>query len=277
MESSSISAFTYAFPTTASFKVYSAGNLATVGVLIQNWHDVQSAYNNQLVPFVNSALVELKGGSSDVVYYVNVNSGGTAGNLGLSPITALSSINSAVANLQPLLNYTAVIQIATGTYAETVLVEGFYGKGKIVLQGHSALTAAKDVQISHLRWYSNQIKLSALGIMVYGNTYTVGIDIRNCAYADIKYYYIGDKAGSRWSWGVRALNSNLGISYGKINSATKAINAEDGSIVRSYSNSGVNVDFAYGADGSIIFTTLVTPTYDLASSLNSFGGQVFSE
>lgn len=77
---------------------------------------------------------------SNLTYYINVASGNDA-NDGLSSGTALKTITAAINKLPPRINHIVTINVATGTYNETVTIAGFIGSGEIdIMAGASAST-----------------------------------------------------------------------------------------------------------------------------------------
>lgn len=86
----------------------------------------------------HSSYVPLKT-TADLTYYVDTTNGNDS-NDGLTAGTALKTIMAAINKIPQVVNHTVTINVAIGTYNETVILAGFSGHGKIDLYGGSHTT-----------------------------------------------------------------------------------------------------------------------------------------
>ena len=90
-------------------------------------------YNiNSITPKMTTAAIN---------YFVNVTSGSDSNN-GLSAGAAFQSLQTAINKLPQVINDTVTIQCATGTYSENLSIQGFMGKGLLLVYGGSSYANA---------------------------------------------------------------------------------------------------------------------------------------
>lgn len=84
--------------------------------------------------------------TADVTYYVRTD--GSDSNNGLSNTAggAFKTIGKAVSMLPQIINHEVTINVAAGTYAETVSLFGFSGKGVLYLNGDTSVSTSRQIQ-----------------------------------------------------------------------------------------------------------------------------------
>jgi pectin methylesterase-like acyl-CoA thioesterase len=96
---------------------------------------------DQMLAFHNTHLADLTAHATtaNITYYIRTD--GSDSNTGLinSAAGAFLTIQHAIDVLPQTINHTVIINVAAGTYAETVTISGFIGKGTIGLYGPDLL------------------------------------------------------------------------------------------------------------------------------------------
>lgn len=82
--------------------------------------------------------------TADMTLYVNTATGND-NNDGLTSGTALKTITAAIGKIPQIVNHTVTINVADGTYNENIVLNGFFGKGVITLNGNT--TTPTNVKI----------------------------------------------------------------------------------------------------------------------------------
>lgn len=134
--------------TTDEERVYIGGNngniplpnAADLSDVAHKTGTMQTNLNADMVDGIQGSQIPLKT-TANLTYYVNTSTGLDT-NDGLTSETALKTIMSAVNKLPQTINHNIIINVAAGTYNETVTFYGFNGKGFIALIGGSNTTDA---------------------------------------------------------------------------------------------------------------------------------------
>jgi hypothetical protein len=119
-----------------------------------------------------------------LTYYVNTTLGND-NNLGLAVgAGAFKTIGKAVSMIPQIINHTISINVADGTYAETVSLSGFVGSGYIYLTGNSGTPANVIVNIINVTHVTcglsiNGFRLSTTTVNAMTITTSIGIVIAN--------------------------------------------------------------------------------------------------
>lgn len=121
--------------------------------------------------------------AADLTYYVNAATGND-GNDGLTAGTALANIQAAVNKLPQTINNTVTVNVAAGTYAETVAVKGFIGKGYISFVGGASLAAAANYLV-------NKWDIAYCMASIYISGFKAAADGTGDNYAGNRCFYLG--------------------------------------------------------------------------------------
>ncbi|CAH1205595.1 hypothetical protein PAECIP111893_02376 [Paenibacillus plantiphilus] len=81
--------------------------------------------------------------TANITYYVATTGSDT--NDGLSVGSPLKNIQTAINKLPQIINHTIIINVAAGTYPETISLNGFMGQGQIIINGATSLAATHNV------------------------------------------------------------------------------------------------------------------------------------
>lgn len=169
---------------------------------------------------------------SDITYYVNASTGKDS-NDGLTSGNAFKNIQHVINILPKRIDHTVIINIASGTYPETVIINGFIGGATIILQGDSNASTSRTVD----KIYASQNKCA---INVIGLNLTTTSS--SCIYSGVNSYFwisncnlVGSSANGIEINGGYAYIQDSVIS----NKTNFAILAENGANVVSCSNSGL--------------------------------------
>lgn len=98
--------------------------------------------------------------TANITLYVDTATGSDSNN-GLTAGTAFKTISKALNVIPQIVNHTVTINVAAGTYNETVTPKGFSGSGTINLIGDNVLSTTRS--ILNLYAVSNSIKITATG------------------------------------------------------------------------------------------------------------------
>lgn len=176
------------------------------------------------------------------------------------------TISKALSTIPKNLNgNTITLSIATGTYAEDVIVKDFCG-GLITLSGSSPVT------LNSLTIVNCLVKANYLNIVTTGS---IGLQATDGAI----FLTTGDLTANGTSYGVSATGcSNVLISgAATVTNALTAVNASNKSGIYVSSISGSNVDTVFNAsNGSQIAYGSSTVSFTDALAVTSTGGRIFS-
>lgn len=204
--------------------------------------------------------------TADITYYVSTTGNDT--NDGLTSGTAFRTIQHAIDILPQVINHTATIYTASGTYNENVSIVGFSGKGIISLIGDTIVSSTRIVNSFSIK--NNPCPISIQGFKAI-TTSAVAVLIDTCARVSISYFNIIDTTTS-----YDGINYNVSLGYvlnSTISNRRYAINAPACSTVFSSTNSGTgNVVGLYSANASTIGKYSTQPAGTTAET--SVGGGV---
>lgn len=113
--------------------------------------------------------------TTTLTFYVNASTGNDE-NDGLSAGNALKTIMAAINRIPQIINHTVIVNVANGTYAETVTITGFFGKGALTVQGNT--TTPTNVNVVAGRF--TNIHLSFLFQGFNATTTAAGFVFTNC-------------------------------------------------------------------------------------------------
>jgi len=121
---------------------------------------------------------------SNITYYVDdILGSDTNTGLAAGAGTALKTIQAAINKLPQIVNTVVTVNVAAGTYAETVTVYGFTGKGSITLQGGTNLTTASNYLVNRI-----MVRFNNIGIFING--FKANIDQANGTFTCTDNYQV---------------------------------------------------------------------------------------
>jgi len=87
--------------------------------------------------------------TADLTLYVDAALGDDANN-GLSALSALKTLQTAINKIPQIINHTVMVNVAVGTYAESVLITGFTGKGNFAVIGAADTANAANYKVNKI-------------------------------------------------------------------------------------------------------------------------------
>lgn len=160
-----------------------------------SWANIKAtlkAYFDGLYPTMTNA---------NITYYVATT--GSNSNDGLSAGSPFLTISYAISKIPKNVRHSININVASGTYNETVVINGHFGSGTINLYGGADLASAPNFKITAFYGYNNNCYVSVTGfeaITTTDNAFYVGVSfstrLNYCissstalSYAGIRSYY----------------------------------------------------------------------------------------
>jgi len=102
--------------------------------------------------------------TADITYYVDATLGNDANDgLAAGAGHALQTIQAAINKIPQVVNHTVTINVAAGTYAETVTIAGFTGKGTLIINGGNSLATAVNYLVNKIFCNCNAINMQISG------------------------------------------------------------------------------------------------------------------
>jgi hypothetical protein len=145
---------------------------------------------------------------------------------------ALKTIQAAINKLPQIINHAVTINVAAGTYNETVTVSGFYGGPSIFING--AAGVADTHVVRRFFFKNNHIPIVLIGFKLTETT-DVNVQITSCEYVNVISCRCIDLA----SWtAIAVLASNAKIDSCNLSNKSVAISSELLSRVLSLNNTG---------------------------------------
>jgi len=165
ISAAAVSTVSLTYASGGAWSVFNSTNLATAANLQANWTDIASQLNNNYMPLLNSAVSEVTAlkSASTITYYANPASGSDT-NSGTSAGAAFASIQTAINKLPQTINHVATINMATGSYGETVTISGFNGAGYIQILGGTLVASADSYNISNMIINYNSVYVLVVGV-----------------------------------------------------------------------------------------------------------------
>ncbi|MEK4353388.1 hypothetical protein MKX41_21395 [Paenibacillus sp. FSL R5-0475] len=157
----------------------------TLNVLKEKLFGVNAAGQlNLTVPGEGEYIVPLAT-SADITYYVRTDGNDSNNGLANTAAGAFKTIGKAISSIPSVVNHAVYINIASGTYAETLNMGGFSGAGKIYINnGISALSTSYNIQ--SLRIINCGVVVSISGLNAQTTT-TNAFMVENCL--TVEFYY----------------------------------------------------------------------------------------
>jgi hypothetical protein len=119
-----------------------------------NWVDNVTPLNAQKLNNIEDGISENKSSLSakptqttaDIVYYVDTANGNDSNNgLAVGAGNAFKTIAKAISMLPQIINHTVTINCASGYYNETLLLQGFNGKGSLTINGDNIQSTTRQL------------------------------------------------------------------------------------------------------------------------------------
>lgn len=230
--------------------------------------------NNGNVPLPNAAdLLELENNKANlattpqvtvanITYYVNTTTGLDT-NDGLTNGTAFKTITKAINKIPLIVNHTTTINVASGTYSETIYFNGFVGKGKIAINGGISYGDSANYIVNQIVVVNTFIPIIATGFQATISTnYASGFDGQNCQ------YFIVDKCSciaNGTSTNARGASAKRGayvlVCNSQFSNRAYAEYTEDSGRLQSSNNTGTSNAHVLGAySGGEIYKAGTQPT-----------------
>lgn len=183
-----------------------------------------------------TALIQALNGSlgpaqtvSNVTLYVAPT--GNNSNDGLTPGTALKTIQVAINTVPQVVNHSVVINIAAGTYSEGIQLTGYYGKGSIELVGNTTMA---NVNVTSVLLQRNGCNVKVSGLNVTTTTGTA-ITVEVCQWAHLNANFVTSSGAFE---GIRTVGSFVYAAGNTISNRSIAVLADFMSAVSSTNNTG---------------------------------------
>jgi hypothetical protein len=197
--------------------------------------------------------IMMRASNGDITYFVrpdgNDNNNGLANTAG----GAFKTIQKAISMLPQVLNHTATINVAAGTYAEDVFVSGFVGNGILILQGDSVASSTR--KINKLAAFRNTVTLQVIGFeatTTADNAFSFG----SCL--DVRFNYNKAVGVTGTYAGVYGYASRINVLQSELSNKISAIKAVAMSHIYSQNNTGNGNTYALDADSVSVIGTFVT-------------------
>ena len=228
--------------------------------------------NTGNIPLPNAADLSerVKQTTKDITYYVSTT--GNDSNDGLTSGTTFKTIAKAISMLPQVINHTVNINIASGTYNETVNINGFFGQGSINVNGGTTNVNAVNYIVNQLLIKNCTCNVTIKGVTA-NTTSSFGFGLYNNVYVSLVSCVC--TASTAVQPGIHgAKGGTVCIATCIISNRANGIQALNGTIIISDSNSGTgNATGIFAASGGTITKAGTQPTGTTAES-TSYGGAI---
>lgn len=201
-------------------------------------------------------------------YYVDAVSGNDS-NDGSSG-SPFKTIMHAVDLIPKYLRHDVTINVIAGTYDEDVVISGFLGAKRLLLEASGTVSQGshniKSITVTGCK------KVSIQKFTITGVNGTYGMQIASTTFAEIiSIYSIATKA-----YGIKVIDGSTALIVASVfsNTTTAAMGCERGSQLLSQANSGTGNNVVLSAFGGIILKNTTQPSGATAEVKNA-GGQIF--
>lgn len=200
--------------------------------------------------------------TGNITYYVRTDGNDSNNGSSNDSAHAFLTIGKAISIIPQIINHAVTINVAAGTYNETVNIIGFYGKGTFTVAGIATCS------VNNISVYScgMLIKLQTLNITTITST---GITAYTCSDLQISSCTITASAASQD--GIR-FDFSIGSAFGcTISNRNKAIHAVGSTFVSDLNGGTSNVIGLYSEYGSTLGKNSTQPSGSTAESSASGG------
>lgn len=209
-------------------------------------HETPAGAQAKVNAHASDTSVHISATTNHMYFYVDAVAGND-NNDGLSIETAFATINKAISLIPRIVDHAVEILIVPGVYNEDVKLNGYIGKGDMVIVPYS--------YTGHIT--VNSLQLVNCGIYIYVryfeavDTNMAGVSVMNCIDANFEDLKVVTASASYVS-GIQAYNSNCYLEDCEVSNRGKGIAARFSKVV-SYNSSGVNNNVGlYASDAGII-------------------------
>lgn len=171
--------------------------------------------------------------TDDLTFYVATT--GNDANDGLTAGTALRTIGTAIAKIPQIVNHTITINIAPGTYAEDVVINGFSGKALIYLIGDTSNPANVAIKSASFHQCTCYVSLEWVTITGFApSNYSLIVD--RCL--RVAFAHIINTFADSSRDGVASLSSSIYVGSCELSNKRAAISTRASGRIYSDNNSG---------------------------------------
>lgn len=185
---------------------------------------------------------------------------------------ALQTIQAAINKIPQIVNHAVTINVATGTYNETLNVKGFTGYGNIIINGYTALPDASHIYSINAIYVFNCT--CAVAITGFNATTTTGsaFHVQDCI--DVTLIYCLSETSSTVQYGIVGQRCFLKVSNSKISNRNIGIYAINSSVIFSDTNSGTSNNYGLAAWNAAIIGKNGTQPGGVTAESSSGGGVI---
>lgn len=211
----------------------------------------------------------VKKSRADITYYVDVVNGNDTNN-GFGSGVAFKTIQQAIDILPQIINHTVTINVASGTYDESININGFVGYGKIIINGDTIVSTTRKIKNININSCECYLKIVGFYIITTSGTHDIAVD--NSSRTNLLYVNCIEPNSAS---GLRALFSNVFVSNSVISNKAAAIDTWILGNIFSSINSGSSntVALQSGYGGTISKQSSQQPT-GITSESSFYGGVI---
>ena len=166
--------------------------------------------------------------TGNISYYVSPT--GSNSNDGLTAGTPFLTIAYALSKIPKNIRHTITINVASGTYNETVYVQGYYGEGRIQIFGGTDLATAINFKINGLNISNNLIYVSVRG---FEALITTEVPFLVYSSSRVRLEYLISSVGANTVNGFYIVSSKVFVGTCSISNKIVALSASENSDVYS--------------------------------------------
>lgn len=211
--------------------------------------------------------------TADITYYVRTD--GSDSNTGLSDTSggAFLTIQHAINMIPQIVNHTVTINVAAGTYAESILAIGFSGKGTIDIVGDSVASTSRTIVSA--AFYKCGLAVSITG---FNGTKTGGDVFIASESIYVTFNYCQTTATDATYYGVRVQSSKALVIRCVLSNRGSAICASTLADIRTSNNTGTGNLYGMRSQyGGRICKYGTNPVGTVAHELTQYGGTITND
>ncbi|MNI05813.1 hypothetical protein D3C73_587770 [compost metagenome] len=228
----------------------------TNGVKVtDNYLQADSSGQIQHIRSTDGSRLLIESTTADLTYYVRSDGNDTNNGIANTVGAAFKTIQKAISMIPQVVNHVVTVNVAAGTYPETVSLDGFSGKGILFLNGDSVVSTSR--QVVGIGIQNSTIYITVTGLS-FNATTGAAMTITNSAYVvidKINSTNANSQAGVWFQVGSKGLVANSIIS----NKTTAVVSADASVLCRD--NTGVGNSTVYhSSDGGELTWSGTRPT-----------------
>jgi hypothetical protein len=200
-----------------------------------NWQKIDTKLKEQEEKITDTvSLVSIRPAmtTADITYYVNASTGNDNNN-GLTSGTAFKTIQKAISLIPQVVNHGITINVAAGTYNESVAIRGFTGSGVLRVNGDTVVSTSRTIVALTIDGCSCYVGVTGFNITT---TSTPGVSASRCQ--DVTLNYVNVVSAVTAQPGVYAWASLIRLMNCVISNRARAVEIGFNSLVQSTANSG---------------------------------------